>query len=120
AAAPVYLANINAPTQLVIAGADAAMASVAALALAHGANAAKPIAITVPSHCELLDQPAAALAELAAAVKPGRPRLRYYSASLGRALFDPARIVADLATNMATRVRWHETSVLAGEHGVRL
>jgi malonate decarboxylase epsilon subunit len=48
------------------------------------------------------------------------PRLRYYSASLARQLRDPRRIVDELANNMATRVRWHETSVLAGEHGARL
>jgi malonate decarboxylase epsilon subunit len=119
-ASPVYLANVNAPTQLVIAGVDAAMHRVAALALANGATAARPIAIGVPSHCELLDEPAAALAEIAAKVPASRPRMRYYSASLARALLDPARIVGDLATNMATRVRWHEASVLAGEHGVRV
>lgn len=71
-ASPVYLANINAPTQLVIAGVDAAMHRVAALALANGATAAKPIAIGVPSHCELLDEPAAALAEVAATVPASR------------------------------------------------
>jgi malonate decarboxylase epsilon subunit len=120
AASPVYLANINAPTQLVIAGATAAMQRVAALALARGANAAKPIAIEVPSHCELLAEPAAALAEAMAGVPAAQPRMRYYSASLARELRDPRRIVDDLAFNMAARVRWHETSVLAGEHGVRL
>ena len=33
---------------------------------------------------------------------------------------DPARIARDLAHNMAMPVRWHETSVLAAECGVRL
>ena len=120
AGTPVYLANLNAPTQLVLAGADAALARVAALALAHGATGAKPIAISVPSHCELLAAPAAALAEAASGVAVAAPRLRYYSASVARELRDPARIMADLIANMALPVRWHETSVLAGEHGVRL
>ena len=50
------------------------------------------------------------------------PRLRYFSAATARELRDPARIAHDLAHNMATPVRWHETSVLAAERecGVRL
>ena len=48
------------------------------------------------------------------------PRLRYFSAATARELRDPARIARDLAHNMATPVRWHETSVLAAECGVRL
>lgn len=117
---PVYLANVNAPTQLVIAGANAAMDRVAALAQQHGAHAAKPVAISVPSHCELLAAPAESLAQAFAGVPVSAPRIRYYSASLGRELRDPARIAHDLAHNMALPVNWHETSVLASERGARL
>ena len=117
---PVYLANINAPTQLVIAGAHAAMARVAELAQTRGAHAAKPVAISVPSHCPLLDAPAAELALAMGKVPVAAPRLRYFSASLGRALSAPARIADDLARNMALPVKWHDTTVLAHEQGVRL
>jgi malonate decarboxylase epsilon subunit len=117
---PVYLANINAPTQLVIAGAHPAMARVAVLAQQRGAYAAKPVVISVPSHCPLLDAPAAELAQAVAAVPRAAPRLRYFSASLGRALSAPARIADDLARNMALPVKWHDTTVLAHEQGVRL
>jgi malonate decarboxylase epsilon subunit len=117
---PVYLANINAPTQLVISGAQAAMASVSALARGRGATGIRPIAISVPSHCELLAEPAAQLAQAMSGVSLSAPRMRYYSASLGRELRDPARIASDLARNMALPVQWHETSVLASEHGIGL
>ena len=120
AVSPVYLANINAPTQLVIAGAHAAMACVAALAQGRGAYAAKPVAISVPSHCPLLDAPAAELSLAMAKVPVAAPRLRYFSASLGRATSAPARIADDLARNMALPVKWHDTTVLAHEQGVRL
>lgn len=120
AASPVYLANINAPTQLVIAGAHAAMVFVAELAQERGAYAAKPVAISVPSHCPLLDAPAAKLALAMARVPVVAPRLRYFSASLGRATSAPARIADDLARNMALPVKWHDTTVLAHEQGVRL
>jgi len=54
---PVYLGNINAETQLVIAGSDAAMAKVAERARVLGAGCARRLAMSVPSHCELLDAP---------------------------------------------------------------
>ncbi len=114
------VANINAPTQLVIAGAEPAMARVAQLACERGAHGAKTIAISVPSHCELLAPPAALLAQAMSAVTVSAPRLRYYSASLGRELREPKRIAHDLAHNMALPVHWHETTELASERGVRL
>lgn len=117
---PVYIANFNAPTQLVIAGADVAMARVAALALEAGAHAAKRVAIAVPSHCPLLDDAAATLAQAFADVTLRRPTLRVFSASAARELRDPARIGADLAGNMASPVRWHETMLLARACEVRL
>jgi malonate decarboxylase epsilon subunit len=120
AGSPVYLANINAPTQLVIAGADEAMACVALLAQARGARGIRPVAISVPSHCALLDAPAAALAEAVAVMPVATPRLQVFSASLGRELRDPARIADDLAHNMARPVLWHDTTTLAHERGVRL
>ncbi|MES2011364.1 MAG: malonate decarboxylase subunit epsilon [Pseudomonadota bacterium] len=119
-ASPVYLANLNAPAQFVIAGAATAMARVAELALDSGAHAAKPIAISVPSHCALLDGAAIALARAFEGVRINRPRLRYFSASAARELRDPARIAADLARNLAVPVRWHEAMLLARECGVRL
>lgn len=117
---PVYIANVNAPTQLVIAGAAGAMARVAALAQARGAHGVKPIAIHVPSHCPLLDAPAAALALDVAAVPMKAPKLHLFSASRGRELRDPSRIADDLARNMARPVLWHDTVTLARERGMTL
>ncbi|KWR89877.1 malonate decarboxylase subunit epsilon [Cupriavidus sp. IDO] len=119
-ASPVYLANHNAEMQFVIAGADAAMARVAELAKAAGAREARRVAISVPSHCALLDDPAEALAQAFAGVSARRPLLRYFSASAARELRDPSRITADLARNMALPVRWHETMQLARACDMRL
>ena len=118
--APVYLANYNAETQLVIAGSEAAMASVAERAIAAGARSAQRVAIAVPSHCPLLDNAAASLAEALSTVTLRRPSLRYFSASAARELRDPARIANDLAHNMARPVRWHETMLLARACEMRL
>jgi malonate decarboxylase epsilon subunit len=118
AASPVYLANLNAPTQIVIAGARAALDRVAALAMAAGGRA-RPVAISVPSHCALLDGAAAELVSAFAGVTLRPPRLRYFSASAARELRDPQRIGTDLARNVCVPVRWHETTVLATEVGAR-
>ncbi|MEO7576691.1 MAG: acyltransferase domain-containing protein, partial [Massilia sp.] len=59
--APVYLANLNAPRQLVISGEEGAMRRVGELARAAGATRAEPLAVSVPSHCALLAPQALAL-----------------------------------------------------------
>jgi malonate decarboxylase epsilon subunit len=60
------------------------------------------------------------LAQAVATVPVSPPRRRYFSASLVRVLQSPARIADDLARNMAVPVKWHDTTVLAHEQGVRL
>ncbi len=66
---PLYLANVNAERQLVVAGSEAALAALAERARAAGASAAKRLAVSVPSHCALLDEPAARLAEAFAGIR---------------------------------------------------
>lgn len=117
---PVYLANINAETQLVIAGSDTAMAKVAERARALGAGAAKRLAMSVPSHCELLDAPARELAAAFAKVELLAPQVRYLSGSSARLIRDPETLRDDLAYNMSRVVDWQATLVTAYERGVRL
>jgi malonate decarboxylase epsilon subunit len=117
---PVYLANINADNQLVIAGRHAAMAAVAERARTLGAGAVKPLAVSVPSHCALLAEPAAELAAAFAAVSLQRPRARYLSSSSARLISDPDTLRDDLAHNMCRVVDWHATLQTAVERGVRL
>jgi len=117
---PVYLANINAETQLVIAGSDAAMARLAERARALGAGAAKRLAMSVPSHCELLAAPARELAAAFAQVELRAPRVRYLSGSSARLIRDPETLRDDLAMNMSRVVDWQATLTTAYERGVRL
>lgn len=117
---PVYLANINAETQLVIAGSDASMAKVAERARALGAGAAKRLAMSVPSHCELLAAPARELAAAFAEVELRAPQVRYLSGSSARLIRDPEALRDDLACNMSRVVDWQATLVTAYERGVRL
>ena len=117
---PVHLANINADNQIVIAGADNAMASVAQRAKALGASCAKRLAVSVPSHSALLEAPAAQLAEAFASVELRAPRIRYLSSTTARPIVDPTRLRDDLAFNMCRVVDWHGTLRTAYERGVRL
>lgn len=120
AAMPVFLANINAQTQMVVAGSDAAMQRLATLALKCGAQRCERLDVAVPSHCALLDAPAAALADAFGQVAMRAPGIVYLSSSMARPLFDGPRIASDLATNMARQVRWYDTVRLAWERGARL
>ena len=117
---PVYLANINADNQVVIAGSDAAMKAVAELARGRGAGLAKRLAVSVPSHCPLLEQPAEVLAQAFAQVSLQAPALGYLSGSRARPIRTVEQLRDDLAYNMCRVVDWRGTVQSAYERGVRL
>ncbi|ENR8890596.1 TPA: malonate decarboxylase subunit epsilon [Citrobacter koseri] len=115
-----FIANLNAETQIVIAGSDEAMADVAKRALDKGASKAHRLAVSVPSHCALLAEPAQRLVEAFRHVTLSRPRCAYLSGSTGRVLWQPERIADDLAMNMARTVRWQDAVISANEREARL
>ncbi|MGY6027548.1 malonate decarboxylase subunit epsilon [Phytobacter sp. AG2a] len=115
-----YVANLNAETQIVIAGRDEDMARVGDNALAKGANKVRRLEVSVPSHCELLAEPAQKLAQAFADVTLTRPACAYLSGSTGRVLWQPEKIADDLAMNMARTVRWQEAVIAANERDARL
>ena len=113
---PVYLANINADNQTVIAGSDAAMTLVAERIKGNGI--AKRLAVSVPSHCALLQEPAQTLADAFVALKA--PRITYLSSTRARPIHNPDQLRDDLAFNMCRVVDWRGTVQSAYERGVRL
>jgi len=115
-----YIANLNADTQIVIAGRDEEMARVAQKALDAGASKATRLAVSVPSHCALLDKPAAELAAAFQSVTLSRPQRTYLSGSTGRVLWEPQKIADDLAYNMARTVQWQDAMVSANQRDARL
>jgi malonate decarboxylase epsilon subunit len=119
-ATPVYLANINADNQVVIAGSDAAMARVAEQARSAGVVVSKRLAVSVPSHCPLLESPAQVLAAAFAQVSVHAPRLGYLSSTRARPLQSAESIRDELAFNMCRIVDWRATLQSAYERGVRL
>ncbi len=100
---PVYLANINADNQVVIAGSDEAMQAVAELARSRGAGLAKRLAVSVPSHCPLLEAPAQTLAEAFAKVELKNPKIAYLSGSRARPVIKPEPCAT---TSLSTCAAW--------------
>ncbi|MDQ0701272.1 malonate decarboxylase epsilon subunit [Pseudomonas sp. W3I7] len=113
---PVYLANINADNQTVIAGSDEAMQRVAQRIKGNGV--AKRLAVSVPSHCVLLNEPAEALAQAFVTLKA--PCITYLSSTRARPIHNPEQLRDDLAFNMCRVVDWRGTVQSAYERGVRL
>lgn len=118
--APVFVANLNSEQQTIIAGADVAMEAVAARAREEGATRTERLAVSVPSHCELLLPVARQLRTAMAGRSLRRPTVRWISSSRARLLSDPERIADDLADNAALQVNWRDTIKLAWECGARL
>lgn len=118
--AQVYIANVNAPRQIVVAGSIAALDAFNAYATAAGAHRAKRLMVSVPSHCELLREASDALVAYAADVAFRSPASVYIGNRRARALYRPAYIRDDLATNMRYTVRWFDALTALVERGATL
>jgi malonate decarboxylase epsilon subunit len=118
--APVHSANVNAPLQVCVAGADEALERVLNLAREHGAHRVRRLAVPTPSHTPLMAPVAAKLERALAAVPMDPPAAPYLSNVGGRALRDPEKIRDDLARSVERPVRWHDATTLLFELGVRL
>jgi malonate decarboxylase epsilon subunit len=104
---PVYISNINAPRQIVVAGSDSALAAVMTQARQQGARRAQRLAVSVPSHCPLLQAIADRLTQAMARLTLRTPSVPYISNRGGRALYDADVIRQDLTTSIAHPVRWY-------------
>ncbi|PXW17480.1 malonate decarboxylase subunit epsilon [Paraburkholderia caballeronis] len=111
----VYVANVNAPRQIVVAGSDAALDAFSTRALKTGARKAQRLAVTVPSHCKLLDDAAEQLIAGSKDMPFHAPRGVYVDNRGGRPLRTGDAIRDDLATNMRHTVRWFDALTLMVE-----
>ena len=116
---PLYIANLNAPRQIVLAGSDGALAVAIEAAKCAGARTAHKLAVSVPSHCALMNDVAAQLTAAIADVTVSRPRIPYMGNVGGRVLREAADVAQDLATNVAHTVRWYDSMTVLYELGVR-
>ena len=117
---PVYISNINAPRQIVVAGSDSALVAVMAQARQQGAHRTQRLAVSVPSHCPLLQPVADRLAQAMAMLALRTPMMPYVSNRGGRALSDAEAIRLDLATSIAHPVRWYDALEVMRELGATI
>jgi malonate decarboxylase epsilon subunit len=118
--APVFLANLNAPRQMVVSGAVAGLERLMEKARLAGASRAQRLNVSVPSHCRLLEPVAAELDRAMAGVEVRPPKCVYVGNRGGRPLVDAISVHRDLAGNVAHAVRWHDSTMLMFELGARL
>ena len=115
---PVWIANYNAPGQVVIAGSNTALERAMALAKERGARRALPLAVSVACHTPLM---ATASAELGAALAdtpfsaPWAPVVSNFAAA---PLQDPEDIKQALLQQLSGPVRWVESVQAMAAGGV--
>jgi len=102
-------ANYNSPSQVVIAGAAAAVQRAIGAAKARGAKRAVLLPVSVPSHSSLMQGAAVRLQERLAALEVRVPKIRYVSAVDARPHEDPQEIRALLVRQLSSPVRWSQT-----------
>jgi [acyl-carrier-protein] S-malonyltransferase len=101
--------NYNAPGQVVVAGSRAALDWLAANGKAQGARMVMPLPVSVPSHCSLMQDAAARLAEALAATEFHTPAIPVYHNLDAQ----PRQLAADIRVALAAQlhqpVRWTQT-----------
>jgi malonate decarboxylase epsilon subunit len=117
---PVYVGNINAPRQIVIAGSNEGMDGVLDAARKSGAHKAVRLHVSEPSHCPLLQPVADALKKSLQAIHLQEPKMVYAGNVTGRPLRTAEAVSEDLATNIAHGVRWYDATTVLKELGCRL
>ena len=114
----VQAVNFNAPGQVVIAGAAAAVARAIDACKARGAKRALPIPVSAPFHSRLMQPAADALAAYLAKVDMRAPSIAVINNVDVSVESDPAKIKDALVRQAASAVRWTETVSRMAESGV--
>ena len=110
--------NLNAPGQVVIAGAAAAVERAIEACKARGAKRAMPLPVSVPSHCALMQPAAEQFAESLAAVQWQQPSIPLVQNVTAEVATDLAALEQNLLAQLYSPVRWVETMVLLDAEGV--
>ncbi|KKB85776.1 ACP S-malonyltransferase [Devosia limi DSM 17137] len=113
------VANDNAPGQVVISGAVAAVERAVELAKAKGAKRALLLPVSAPFHCSLMQPAAEAMAAALAEVAMQAPVVPLVANVTAFPISDPAEIRQRLVEQVTGVVRWTESVTwLTGQGGV--
>jgi len=110
--------NFNAPGQVVVAGAAAAVARAIEACKARGAKRAVALPVSVPSHCELMRPAAERFAEAVESIDWQMPQIALVQNVSAQVPADLAVLKRDLLAQLYSPVRWVETVQLLAAKGV--
>ncbi len=103
------VANDNAPGQVVLSGAKAAVERAVALAKGRGAKRAVLLAVSAPFHCALMSPAAAVMAEALAGADVRAPVVPLYANVTAGPVTEPDEIRRLLVEQVTGTVRWRES-----------
>ncbi len=111
-------ANDNAPGQVVISGAKAAIDRAVALGPKYGTRRAVLLPVSAPFHCALMQPAADAMREALASVEIRAPSVPLVANVLASPITDPEEIRTRLVQQVTGMVRWRETMDYLKANGV--
>ena len=111
-------ANLNAPGQIVIAGAKQAVQAAITLAKEQGAKRAIELPVSVPSHCQLMQSAADKMADALKDVTFQTPNIPVIHNVDVKMHTDSEAIKTALIAQLSEPVRWIESVELLAEQGV--
>ncbi len=114
----VWIANDNAPGQIVLSGRESALAIALNLARERGARRTIPIAVSVASHCPLMAPAAHALAAVVEELPLQRAAIPIVANVSALPLVEPADVRRELVQHLTSPVRWVESVRYMAAHGV--
>jgi [acyl-carrier-protein] S-malonyltransferase len=112
------VANDNAPGQVVVSGARAAVEKAVEIAKGKGARRAMLLPVSAPFHCDLMRPAAEVMDEALARTPPGRPVIGLVANMEARAIVDPDAIRASLVRQVTGTVRWRDSVAYMAAEGV--
>ena len=114
----IQFANDNAPGQIVVSGAVAAVDHAIEAAKARGIRRAIKLPVSAPFHCDMMQPAAEAMAEALAGADMKDAALPVFCNVTAATEADAIALRQNLVTQVTGRVRWRETILAASEAGV--
>ena len=114
----IQFANDNAPGQIVVSGAAAAVDHAIESAKAHGIRRTIKLPVSAPFHCSMMQPAAEAMAEALASANMKDAAVPVFCNVTAATETDAGTLRDNLITQVTGRVRWRETILAAKQAGV--
>jgi len=116
----VYIANINTHNQVVVSGSISGIKLAFDMAKAVGCESTKILKVSVPSHCNLLNNVSNKLCRELSNINIKRPSTPYVGNYTSRVILSKSEIVEELYKGVSNPVLWYDSCTLMYELGTRL